>query len=70
MRLFLPAAIAIATLSLGTTVSPTPAGAVVCARGVVRAGCASAHGAAVVHPRPAAACRWVVVNGVRVHRCV
>jgi len=69
MRLFLLAAIAIATSSLGATVSPTPAGAVVCARGVVRAGCASAHGTAVVH-RPAAACRWVVVNGVRVHRCV
>lgn len=43
--------------------------AIVCARGVVRAGYAGAGGA-VVAPRPVAACRWVVVNGVRVRRCV
>jgi hypothetical protein len=69
MRAFLLAAIAVATFSFGATISPAPAGAVVCARGVVRAGCASARGAVVVH-RPVAACRWVVVNGVRVRRCV
>jgi hypothetical protein len=46
---------------------PIPAEAVVCARGVVRAGCAGPNGAAVVR-RPVAApvttCR--IVNGVRV----
>jgi len=50
------------------------AGAVVCARGVYRAGCAGPNGAAVVH-RPApvvvhraapVGCAWV--NGVRVCR--
>ena len=58
------------------TIRPTDANAVVCARGVARAGCVGAHGAAVVGVggaavvRPvAAACRWVVVNGVRVRRC-
>lgn len=66
------------------TIGPTEANAVVCAKGVVRAGCAGPHGAAAVGPRgaaaavpggaevahqPVAACRWVVVNGVRVRRC-
>jgi hypothetical protein len=47
------------------------ANAVVCARGVYRAGCAGARGAVVVrHPPVVAACRMVVVNGVRVRRCV
>ncbi len=51
------------------------ADAVVCAKGVYRAGCAGPHGAAVVrHPaavrHPAPVCRYVVVNGVRVRRCV
>ncbi len=32
------------------------ANAVVCARGVYRAGCAGPHGAAVTHHRPAARC--------------
>ena len=32
----------------------TEANAVVCARGVYRAGCATTHGAAVVHRAPAA----------------
>jgi hypothetical protein len=42
---------------------------VVCARGVHRAGCAGYHGAVAVR-RPAVACRYVWVNGVRVRRCV
>lgn len=49
------------------------ANAVVCARGVYRAGCVGPRGA-VVAPRPVyrrpVACRWVWVNGVRVRRCV
>ncbi|WP_298255903.1 hypothetical protein [Bradyrhizobium sp.] len=44
------------------------AGAVVCARGVYRAGCAGPRGAVVVR-KPVAACRWVWVGGVKVRRC-
>lgn len=44
------------------------ASAVVCARGVYRAGCAGPNGAVVVR-KPVAACRWVWVNGVKVRRC-
>ncbi|MGJ5178473.1 hypothetical protein ACQR16_19680 [Bradyrhizobium oligotrophicum] len=53
-------------------VSMSDANAVVCARGVVRAGCAGAGGAVVVRKPPvaAAACRTVLVNGVWVRRCV
>ena len=42
--------------------------AVVCARGVYRAGCAGARGAVVVR-HPVARCRSVLVNGVYVRRC-
>jgi hypothetical protein len=45
--------------------STTEASAVVCARGVVRAGCAGPHGAAVVHRGVAAP---VVHRGVVTHR--
>jgi hypothetical protein len=44
------------------------ASAVVCARGVYRAGCAGPNGAVVVR-KPVAACRWVWVGGVKVRRC-
>lgn len=44
------------------------ASAVVCANGVVRAGCAGARGAVVVR-KHAEVCRTVVVNGARVRRC-
>jgi len=50
------------------TIETTDANAVVCARGVYRAGCAGPRGAAVVR-RPAVVCRSVWVNGVRVRRC-
>ena len=68
MRSFL--LIAAALLAFGTTmtVESTDANAVVCARGVVRAGCAGARGAVVVR-RPAVVCRSVIVNGVKVRRC-
>lgn len=69
MRAILLAAIAFAAFSTTMTVKTTDANAVVCAKGVYRAGCvAPARRAAVV--RPAAACRYVIVNGVRVRRCV
>ena len=59
-------------LTLMPFVSMSDAHAVVCARGVVRAGCAGAAGAVVVRKPPVAAvaCLTVVVNGVRVRRCV
>ena len=71
--------IALAALMVGMLLATVAdANAVVCARGVYRAGCAGAHGAAVVHrpygyggaavvrPGYGAYCRWV--NGVRVCR--
>jgi hypothetical protein len=85
MRLRVLAALTLTALAGIMTIGPTDANAAVCARGVARAGCVGPHGAAVVGAggaavvrpggaavvRPvAAACRWVVVNGVRVRRCV
>ena len=67
---------AFGVLVLATAFIPTEASAVVCAKGVVRAGCASARGAVVVRKpvvvapvvvapvRRAVHCRYV--NGVRV----
>jgi hypothetical protein len=68
MRSFLLIASAILAFAATMTVESTDANAVVCARGVYRAGCAGARGAVVVG-RPVAVCRTVWVNGVRVRRC-
>ena len=68
MRSFLLIAAAILAFSGTMVVETTDANAVVCARGVYRAGCAGARGAVVVR-RPAVVCRTVWVNGVRVRRC-
>jgi hypothetical protein len=63
--------IAVAAFTSTMTIAITNANAVVCAAGVYRAGCAGPRGAAVVvKPPPVAACRYVVVNGVRVRQCV
>jgi hypothetical protein len=72
MRSFLLIASAVLAFAATITIETTDANAVVCARGVHRAGCAGARGAVVVRrPVPVvAACRWVWVNGVRVRRCV
>lgn len=69
MRTFLMMVAAV--LAFGTTMAfeATDANAVVCARGVYRAGCAGYRGAAVVRRPVAVACRTVWVNGVRVRRC-
>ena len=49
----------------------TDANAVVCARGVYRAGCAGPNAAVVVRkPVPVVRCTRVLVNGVYVKRCV
>jgi hypothetical protein len=70
MRSFLILAFAVAAFAATMTVETTSANAVVCAAGVYRAGCAGPKGAAVVvKPPPVAACRYVVVNGVRVRQC-
>ena len=68
MRAFLLIASAVLAFAATMTVETTDANAVVCARGVVRAGCAGARGAVVVR-KPVAACRWVLVGGVKVRRC-
>jgi hypothetical protein len=69
MRSFLILALAAAAIATSMTVVTTDANAVVCAAGVYRAGCAGPRGAVVVRA-PVAACRYVIVNGVRVRRCV
>ena len=53
MRSFLLAMVAIAAVTTTMTVETSDANAVVCARGVFRAGCVGARGAVVVH-RPLA----------------
>jgi len=68
MRSLLFAAAALMAFSTAMTVRPTEANAVVCAKGVYRAGCAGPRGAAVVR-KPAVVCRTVWVNGVKVRRC-
>jgi hypothetical protein len=68
MRSFLLIVAAIVAFGATMTVTPRDANAVVCARGVHRAGCAGYHGAVVVR-QPARACRSVLVNGVYVRRC-
>jgi len=69
MRSLLVAAAALSTFLMLLTFQTTDANAVVCARGVARAGCVAAGGAAVARTA-APVCRYVVVNGVRVRRCV
>jgi hypothetical protein len=68
MRSFLLVAAAVLAVAGTMTFASTDANAVVCAKGVVRAGCAGARGAVVVR-KPAVVCRSVVVNGVKVRRC-
>ena len=68
MRSFVFAALAVAAFGGSLVIEATEANAVVCAKGVVRAGCVGPRGA-VVARRPVAVCRTVIVNGVRVRRC-
>jgi hypothetical protein len=73
MRAFLLAVSVMAAFAGTMTLATTDANAVVCARGVYRAGCAGPNGAAVVR-RPVAVppvkvCKSVLVNGVYVRRC-
>jgi len=68
MRSFLLITSAIIAFAATMTFEATDANAVVCAKGVYRAGCASTRGAVVVR-KPAVVCRSVWVNGVKVRRC-
>jgi hypothetical protein len=71
MRTILLIASAVLAFAGTMTFEPTDANAVVCARGIYRAGCAGARGAVVVRRPPVvAACRSVLVNGVWVRRCL
>lgn len=65
--------VASALLAFGATMTfeARDANAVVCARGVYRAGCAGPNAAVVVRkPVPVVRCTRVLVNGVYVKRCV
>ena len=71
MRSLLLIASALVAFAATMTFEPSDANAVVCARGVYRAGCAGPNGAVVVrHPVPVVRCTRVLVNGVYVKRCV
>lgn len=69
MRFALSTMVGVFMLAAMPFFAVSEANAVVCARGVVRAGCAGPAGAVVVR-RPPVACRTVIVNGVAVRRCV
>ncbi|MET4255296.1 hypothetical protein ABIC09_000218 [Bradyrhizobium sp. S3.12.5] len=69
MRAFLLIASALLAFAATMTFESSDANAVVCARGVYRAGCAGPNAAVVVR-RPVVRCTRVLVNGVYVKRCV
>jgi hypothetical protein len=69
MHVILVGALALIAFAAAMTAETRDANAVVCAAGVYRAGCAGYRGAVVVR-KPAVVCHYVVVNGVRVRRCV
>lgn len=70
MRICLLVAAAALSFAASMTLESSTASAVVCADGVVRAGCAGPRGAVVVRkPKPVVVCKSVWVNGVKVRRC-
>jgi hypothetical protein len=71
MRALLLMAAAVLAFAATMTFETTDANALVCARGIYRAGCAGYRGAVVVRRAPVvAACRRVLINGVWVRRCI
>ena len=68
MRFLLIIASALFAFGATMTLESTTASAVVCADGVVRAGCAGPRGAVVVR-KPAVVCKTVIVHGAQVRRC-
>ena len=69
MRASLLIASALLAFAATMTFGSSDANAVVCARGVYRAGCAGPNGAVVVRKR-VVRCTRVLVDGVYVKRCV
>lgn len=69
MRAFLLMTSALLAFAATMTFESSDANAVVCARGVYRAGCAGPNAAVVVR-KPVVRCTRVLVNGVYVKRCV
>jgi hypothetical protein len=69
MRSCLLIVAALLSFAATMTFEASDANAVVCARGVYRAGCAGYRGAVVVRKPVVAGCRWVWVGGVKVRRC-
>ncbi|QGM98953.1 hypothetical protein [Methylocystis parvus] len=65
MKYFLMAGLGLMTFAATMTVEPQEANAVVCARGVYRAGCAGVRGAAVVRRPVGRVCRTVWRGRVR-----
>ncbi len=65
MKYMLMAGLGLMTFAATLTFEPSDANAVVCARGVYRAGCAGYRGAAVVRRPVGRACRTVWTGGVR-----
>lgn len=71
MRSLLLVASALLAFGATMTLEAADANAVVCARGVHRAGCAGSNAAVVVRkPVPVVRCTRVLVNGAYVKRCV
>lgn len=68
MRSVLLVASALLAFSATMTLESGSASAVICADGVVRAGCAGPNGAVVVR-KPVKVCKTTIVNGVKVRRC-
>ena len=68
MRSFLLVASALFAFGATRTIESRTASAVVCADGIVRAGCAGPNGAVVVR-KPVKVCKTTIVNGVKVRRC-
>ena len=68
MRSFLIIASVLFAFGVTMTIGSRTASAVVCADGVVRAGCAGPRGAVVVR-KPVKVCKTTIVNGVKVRRC-
>jgi hypothetical protein len=69
VRFVVSVVIGIFILAATPFLAVSDANAVVCARGVYRAGCAGPAGGAVVVRKPPVVCRTVIVNGVAVRRC-
>ena len=69
MRASLLIASALLAFAATMTFGSSDANAVVCARGVYRAGCAGPNGAVVVR-KPVVRCTRVLVDAVYVKRCV